>query len=74
MATNSMTSRCSPAEIDAAEKVLCQQLRTPRDGYYRSLVEAMLEAAKDVRLQEFAAALMRDIEDPLDRALGEGRR
>lgn len=74
------------AEIKAVERVLHEALddsgvREP-DGYFVALSVACVEAAKDARLREFVAECQPDIQagrlqavpDPLDAALGEGRR
>ncbi len=64
----------TPAELDAAERVLAEAHGMESDGYFRSLALAALEAAKDAQLDEFMERCD-DIEaDVWDRALGEGRR
>lgn len=57
-------------EVDAAERVLADAHNQPCDGYWRSLAEAALEAAKEAQLREFIVIVDREF----DAALGEGRR
>lgn len=57
-------------EVDAAEKVLADAHSQPADGYWRTLAEDALQAAKDAQLREFIAIVDREF----DAALGEGRR
>jgi hypothetical protein len=63
------TTRPTRGEVNAAEKVLAEAHSQPCDGYWRSLAEAALEAAKDAQLSEFAAEV-----DAFELATGQGRR
>lgn len=58
----------SPAELDAGEAVLAEAHGHAPDGYWRTLVSSVLEAAKDAQLREVLAQLDAEI-DMTQRAL-----
>lgn len=63
------STRPSSAEVTAVERVLAEAHNQPMDGYWRSLAEASLEAAKDAQLREFVKEV-----DAFELATGQGRR